>query len=348
MRGMPRRQGRSRRPQDHSWHLGSGRELSHEAAARFQEWRAHERGHGAARERPRRRRSASTRGLLCSQAVAREARRGKAARAAKEHCAVPGLPSAELRGRHVGAAARRAQLRVSERGDARLRKGRADQQSRHAGIHASAERARSCRDRALSLRAVTFVFSTVLLASFALLVPAALGQSYPSKPLRLIVPFSAGGSSDVLARGVARQLGEQVGEPVVVENRAGAGGMIALEFVAKAPTDGYTLLFGTIGTNGIGPALYKNLAFDPVKDLAGVSSLHTLPNVVLVNAAVPAKSMAELIALAKARPGSLTFASAGSGPASHLSRGLPKSAAGLDNLHGPDKGGGTGLPEVVR
>jgi tripartite-type tricarboxylate transporter receptor subunit TctC len=188
---------------------------------------------------------------------------------------------------------------------------------------------------------------TVLLASFAVVVPAALAQTYPSKPLRLIVPFSAGGSSDVLARGVAKQLGEQVGEPVVVENRAGAGGMIALEFVAKAPADGYTLLFGTIGTNGIGPALYKNLAFDPVKDLAPVSSLHTLPNVLLVNAAVPARTVAELIALAKARPGQLTFASAGSGSASHLSGVLLKSAAGIDLLHVPYKGGGTAMPDVL-
>jgi tripartite-type tricarboxylate transporter receptor subunit TctC len=187
----------------------------------------------------------------------------------------------------------------------------------------------------------------VLLVSFALLVPAALGQGYPAKPLRLIVPFSAGGSSDVLARGVAKQLGEQMGEPVVVENRAGAGGMIALEFVAKSAADGYTLLFGTIGTNGIGPALYKNLAFDPVKDLAPVSSLHTLPNVLLVNAGVPAKSVAELIALAKARPGQLTFASAGSGSASHLSGVLLKSATGIDILHVPYKGGGTAMPDVL-
>jgi len=189
--------------------------------------------------------------------------------------------------------------------------------------------------------------TVVLLTSFVLLVPAALAQNYPAKPLRLIVPFSAGGSSDVLARGVAKQLGEQMGEPVVVENRAGAGGMIALEFVAKAPADGYTLLFGTIGTNGIGPALYKNLSFDPVKDLAPVSSLHTLPNVLLVNAAVPAKSVAELIALAKSRPGQLTFASAGSGSASHLSGVLLKSATGIDILHVPYKGGGTAMPDVL-
>lgn len=187
----------------------------------------------------------------------------------------------------------------------------------------------------------------VLLASFALLVPSALAQSYPSRPLRLIVPFSAGGSSDVLARGVAKQLGEQLGEPVVVENRAGAGGMIALEFVAKSPADGYTLLFGTIGTNGIGPALYKHLPFDPVKDLAPVSSLHTLPNVLLVNSGVPAKSVAELIALAKAQPGQLTFASAGSGSASHLSGVLLKSATGIDILHVPYKGGGTAMPDVM-
>src|SRR5205823_5056803 len=185
---------------------------------------------------------------------------------------------------------------------------------------------------------------SLLLASFALSIPAALAQSYPAKPLRLIVPFSAGGSSDVLARGVAKQLGEQLGEPVVVENRAGAGGMIALEFVAKTPADGYTLLFGTIGTNGIGPALYKNLAFDPVKDLAPVSSLHTLPNVLLVNAAVPARTVAELIALAKARPAQLTFASAGSGSGSHR-RGIEQRAGeggARPRLREADDGAGRG------
>ena len=182
---------------------------------------------------------------------------------------------------------------------------------------------------------------------WALLLPPALGQGYPSRPLKLIVPFSAGGSSDVLARGVARQLGEQVGQQVIVENRAGAGGMIALESLAKAPADGYTMMFGTIGTNGIGPALYKNLPFDPLKDVAPVSSLHTLPNVLLVNAGIPANSVAELIALAKANPGKLTFASAGSGSASHLSGELLKSAAGIDILHIPYKGGGTAMPDVL-
>jgi tripartite-type tricarboxylate transporter receptor subunit TctC len=185
------------------------------------------------------------------------------------------------------------------------------------------------------------------LLSWALLVSPALAQTYPSKPLRLIVPFSAGGSSDVLARGVAKQLGDQVGQLVVVENRAGAGGMIALEATARAPADGYTMVFGTIGTNGIGPALYKNLSFDPVKDLAPVSSLHTLPNVLIVNTGVPAKTVAELIALAKANPGKLTFASAGSGAASHLSGELLKSATGVDILHIPYKGGGTAMPDVL-
>ena len=191
--------------------------------------------------------------------------------------------------------------------------------------------------------------NSILLAllSFAVLASPALGQGYPAKPLRLIVPFSAGGSSDVLARGVAKQLGEQLGQPVTVENRAGAGGMIALEFVARAPADGYTLVFGTIGTNGIGPALYQHLSFDPLKDLAPVSSLHTLPNVLLVNAGVPARTVAELIALAKARPGQLTFASAGSGSASHLSGELLKSAAGIDIVHIPYKGGGSAMPDVL-
>jgi len=165
-------------------------------------------------------------------------------------------------------------------------------------------------------------------------------QTFPTKPLHLIVTFAAGGSSDAMARTVAKFMGEDLGQQVVIENRPGAGGNIGAEYVARATPDGYTMLFGTIGTMGIGPALYKNLSYDPVNDLAAVGILHTLPNILVVHVSVPAKSLKELIAYAKAHPGQLTFASAGNGTASHLAGELFKSAADIDIVHVPYRGGG--------
>ncbi|MSQ72167.1 MAG: tripartite tricarboxylate transporter substrate binding protein [Betaproteobacteria bacterium] len=181
-------------------------------------------------------------------------------------------------------------------------------------------------------------------AAFA---PHATAQAYPAKPARIIVPFAAGGSSDVMARTVGKQLAEQMGAQFVVENRPGAGGNIALEGVAKSAGDGYTLLFGTIGTNGISPALFRNLPFDPVKDLAPISMLHQHPNVVVVNSALPINSVQELIGYAKANPGKLTFASAGNGSVSHLAGELLKSIAGIQLVHVPYKGGGAALPDLL-
>ena len=132
----------------------------------------------------------------------------------------------------------------------------------------------------------------------------AVGQTYPSKPIHLLVGFVAGGSSDALARGVAKQLSTQIGAPIIVENRPGAGGTVAAAGVAKASPDGYTLLFGTIGSNGISPALYKQLPYDPVNDFSPITLLHRLPNVLIVNAALPINSVQELIDYAKANPGS--------------------------------------------
>jgi len=165
-------------------------------------------------------------------------------------------------------------------------------------------------------------------------------QTFPAKPLHLIVTFAAGGSSDAMARTVAKFMGEDLAQQVVIENRPGAGGNIGAEYVARAAPDGYTMLFGTIGTMGIGPALYKNLSYDPMKDLAAVGILHTLPNILVIHVSVPAKSLKELIAYAKAHPGELTFASAGNGTASHLAGELFKSAAGIDIVHVPYRGGG--------
>jgi len=172
-------------------------------------------------------------------------------------------------------------------------------------------------------------------------------QVYPAKAVRLIVPFAAGGSSDSLARGVAKQLGEQMALSMVVENRPGAGGTIGAEAVAKGPEDGSMLLFGTIGTHGIAPALYKRLAYDPVKDFAPISMLHLLPNVLIVTNGLPVTSVQDLIAYAKANPGKVSFASAGNGSVSHLAGELFKMGTKTDMLHVPYKGGGAAMPDVV-
>jgi tripartite-type tricarboxylate transporter receptor subunit TctC len=175
----------------------------------------------------------------------------------------------------------------------------------------------------------------------------ATAQAYPAKPIRLIVTFAAGGSSDALARGLAKQLGEQMGAAVVVENRPGAGGNIGSEVVAKGQGDGYLLLFGTIGTHGIGPALYKQLPFDPIKDFAPISLLHLLPNVLIVNNALPVSSVRQLIDYAKANPGQVSFASAGNGSVSHLAGELFKMQTGTSLVHVPYKGGGAAMPDLI-
>lgn len=185
------------------------------------------------------------------------------------------------------------------------------------------------------------------LTGFAFAHADATAQAYPAKPIRLIVTFAAGGSSDALARGLAKQLGEQMGASVVVENRPGAGGNIGSEVVAKGQGDGYLLLFGTIGTHGIGPALYQQLPFDPIKDFAPISLLHLLPNVLIVNNDLPVKSVRQLIDYAKANPGRVSFASAGNGSVSHLAGELFKMHTGTKLVHVPYKGGGAAMPDVM-
>jgi tripartite-type tricarboxylate transporter receptor subunit TctC len=183
--------------------------------------------------------------------------------------------------------------------------------------------------------------------AFALGLHGASAQTYPDRPVTMIVTFAAGGSSDVLGRAVAAAMSRGLGKQIIVDNRPGAGGNIGAEAVAKAPADGYTLLFGTNGTLGIGPALHKNLRYDPQKDLIPVGMLHQLPLVLIVNPQVPATSLAELIDYAKKNPGKLTFASAGVGSASHLTAELFKIAAGIDLLHIPYKGGGAATADLI-
>jgi tripartite-type tricarboxylate transporter receptor subunit TctC len=175
----------------------------------------------------------------------------------------------------------------------------------------------------------------------------AASQTYPDRPVTMVVTFAAGGSSDVLGRAVAAAMSRGLSKQIIVENRPGAGGNIGAEAVAKASADGYTLLFGTNGTLGIGPALHKNLRYDPQKDLIPVGMLHQLPLVLIVNPQVPATNLRELIDYAKKNPGKLTFASAGVGSASHLTAELFKIAAGIDLLHIPYKGGGAATADLI-
>ena len=171
--------------------------------------------------------------------------------------------------------------------------------------------------------------------------------SYPDKPLRILVGFVAGGPADVVARMVGDKLIEAWGKPVVIENVTGSGGNMATERVAKAAPDGYTLLLGTSGPFVIHPSLYPKLPFDPVKDFAPITQLCFTANVLVVNNGVPAKSVAELTALARAEPGKLTFGSAGVGTTQHLSGELFKTMAGLDIQHVPYRGIAAVMPDLL-
>src|SRR5260221_6569807 len=173
----------------------------------------------------------------------------------------------------------------------------------------------------------------------SLWIPRAVAQTSPSKPIRLIVPFAPGGSTDVLGRMVAQRLSRGLGQSVIVENRAGGGTNIGAELVARAAPDGYTLLMCST-TQTINVTLYPKLAYDLVKDFAAIAPLATSPSVLVVHPSVPAKTVKELIALAKARPGGLLYASSGSGSTAHLAGELLKMSAGINLVHLPYKGAG--------
>jgi len=184
--------------------------------------------------------------------------------------------------------------------------------------------------------------------ALALLAPLAFAQApYPAKPIRLVVPFPPGGTTDILARIVAQKLTEAWGQPVVVDNRPGAGGNIGAELVAKSAPDGYTLLMGTVGTHAINASLYAKLPYDHVKDFAPVILVAGVPNVLVVNPSVPVNSVAELIAYAKANPGKLNFASSGSGTSIHLSGELFRTMAGVQITHVPYKGSAPAIADLV-
>ena len=189
--------------------------------------------------------------------------------------------------------------------------------------------------------AITFAFVLGILPADA------LAQSYPSRPVRLVVPFPAGGTTDILARAMAEKLSGALGQQFVVDNRPGAGGNIGSDIVAKSPPDGYTLLMGTVGTHAINPSLYPKMPYDHVKDFVPVVLVAGVPNVLVVNPTVPAKTVAELIALAKEKPGTINFASSGNGTSIHLSGELFKLLAGVQIAHVPYKGSAPALTDLI-
>lgn len=176
---------------------------------------------------------------------------------------------------------------------------------------------------------------------------AASAQTYPTKPVRLVVGFAPGGSTDVTARIVAQKLSEAWKQQVIVDNRSGAGGNIGAEAVAKAPPDGYTLLIATTGVMAINHRLYRNLPFDAVRDFAPVTQIGALPLILIVHPSLPARSVKELIAIAKARPGQLSYASSGVGSATHMTTELFRMMAGVDIVHIPYKGSGQAMADLI-
>jgi tripartite-type tricarboxylate transporter receptor subunit TctC len=186
----------------------------------------------------------------------------------------------------------------------------------------------------------------ILAATLALPLPA-FAQTFPSRPLRLICPFAAGGSADASARMLAEPLSVALGQPVVVENRPGGGATIGAQAVARAAPDGHTLLYGTPGPQIINPHLMRSVPYDPEKDFAPVSGYKRAPNLLAVHPSVPAKDVAELIALAKARPGQLTFASSGIGASSHLAGEMLKFMAKIDITHVPYRGTSQALTDLM-
>jgi len=198
------------------------------------------------------------------------------------------------------------------------------------------------------MRSVTNAIGlSVCLCLFLLATPGpAHAQGYPSRPIRLVVPFPPGGANDILARILAQKLSETLGENIIVDNRAGASGIIGTEAVARAAPDGYTILM-TPNTIAIQPSLYEKLPFDAARDLTPVSLVAIVPNILIVTRSLPVSSVKELIALAKRKPGEIHFGSAGIGGSVHLAAELFKSMAGIDIVHVPYKGGGPALIDLI-
>ncbi len=185
-----------------------------------------------------------------------------------------------------------------------------------------------------------------LALSFAAAAIPASAQ-YPTKPVRIIVPFPAGGTADIMARVVGQKMTETWGQQVLIDNRSGAGGNIAAELAAKSAPDGYTLFLCTVGTHAVHQTLYEKLSFDPIKDFSAVAYIAGVPNVVVVHPSIPVKSVKELIGFIKARPGQINFGSSGTGSSVHMSGEMLKVMAGLDMTHIPYKGNPQAVTDLM-
>jgi tripartite-type tricarboxylate transporter receptor subunit TctC len=194
---------------------------------------------------------------------------------------------------------------------------------------------------------MTRIFQLACIAAIVLAGPHAVASDFPTKPITLILGFSPGGPSDVMGRILARKLEQVVGQSVVVENRAGAGGNIAGEYVARATPDGHTIMLGTNGILAVNASLYRKINFDPAKDFQPITLVGEQPNIIYVHPTVPASSLAELVAYAKANPSKLNFASGGNGTSAHLAGELLKTEAKFNMVHVPMKGTGPALQNVL-
>ena len=190
-------------------------------------------------------------------------------------------------------------------------------------------------------------FRCAVVVAGAMLGCAAQAQIFPSKPIRVVIPFVAGGSSDIIGRAIGSKFQELLGQPAVVENKPGANGAIAAEFVAKSDPDGYTILVGSIGVFSINAALFKDLRYSPVRDFAPVTLAVTTPNVLITKPALAAKSLNELVEFAKKNPGKLSYCSSGTGSSDHLTAELLNQMAGLSILHVPYKGGAACQTDIM-
>jgi len=176
---------------------------------------------------------------------------------------------------------------------------------------------------------------------------SASAQTYPSKPIRFVVPYPAGGPLDTVARLLAQKVSESVKQPVIVDNKPGAGGNIGAADVAKAPPDGYTILMGAVATHAINPTLYASIPYDPIRDFTPIMQVASTPNVLVVNPSIPASNVKEFIAYAKANPGKLNFGSGSTGSAGHLAGELFKTMAGVEMTHIPYKGAAPAMTDLI-
>ena len=191
------------------------------------------------------------------------------------------------------------------------------------------------------------VLSSLLISIFFTTTNVAQAQAYPTQPIKMVVAFPAGGTTDLLARVFSRKMSELLNQPVTVENRTGAGGIIGTEFVARSAPDGQVIMLGTVGTMSVNQSLYKKLPYDVEKDFVPITLLATLPNILLINPSLPYKNIKELISFAKANPGKLTYASAGTGTASFLAGEMFKQEAGVEITHVPYRGSAPALNDLM-